>query len=73
MNHCARCGNDWTDKRIHCPKCGLERCWKSEADRIREMSNEELALFLYDLETTFLPIGLHVENTWPARLRREVE
>jgi len=22
MDSCRRCGNEWTDGRAHCPKCG---------------------------------------------------
>ena len=36
-------------------------------------SDEELAELLYETETQYLPIGLHVKNYWLARLRREVE
>ena len=46
---------------------------KTYADRIRSMSDEELAELLYETETQYLPIGLHVENGWPERLKKEVD
>ena len=60
-----------------CKGCfdGSESKWfpKTQADRIRSMSDEELAELLYETETQYLPIGLHVKNYWLARLRQEVE
>ena len=45
---------------------------RTNADRIRSMSDEELAELLYETETQYLPIGLHVENGWPEWLKQEV-
>lgn len=45
---------------------------RTNADRIRSMSDEELAELLYETETQYLPIGLHVENDWLAWLKQEV-
>lgn len=43
------------------------------ADRIRAMSDEELADFLYETETQYIPINLSVENDWLDWLKQEVE
>ena len=45
----------------------------TNADRIRAMSDEELADFLYETETQYIPIDLLVENNWLEWLESEVE
>ena len=42
-------------------------------DRIRAMPDEELADFLYEVETQYIPINLSVENDWLDWLKQEVE
>ena len=46
---------------------------KTNADRIRSMSDEELADFLYETETQYIPIDLSVENNWLDWLKQEVD
>ena len=45
----------------------------TNADRIRAMSDEELADFLYETEVQYIPIDLSVENNWLDWLKQEVE
>lgn len=45
----------------------------TNADRIRAMSDEELAELLYETETQYIPINLSVENDWLDWLKQEVE
>lgn len=68
MNECLRCGNRWTDKRLHCPKCGLEREVVTNADRIRKMSDDELAK-LFSEKTSMR----HMSSIWLDWLKQEVE
>lgn len=71
MNECLRCGNRWTDKRLHCPKCGLEKEVITNADRIRAMSDEELTEFLKHWNwDNYIVMGKSVVNDW---LKQEVE
>ena len=56
-----------------CHACGQTSLRQTYADRIRSMSDEELAELLYETETQYLPIGLHVENGWPECLKKEVD
>ena len=46
---------------------------RTNADLIRAMSDEELADFLYETETQYIPINLSVENDWLDWLKQEVE
>ena len=45
----------------------------TNADRIRAMSDEELADFLYETETQYIPIDLSVENNWLDWLKQEAK
>ena len=75
---CKFCGYTVSYEIYKCPICGdidfeVEEAKSTYADRIRSMSDEELAELLYETETQYLPIGLHVMNIWPERLKQEVD
>lgn len=67
---CSKCLDAESDDYIGYEKKSKK---KTYADRIRSMSDEELAELLYETETQYLPIGLHVENGWPECLKKEVD
>lgn len=71
---CIHNNNDqcWRDGGMVC-EWQIKRKIMNNADRIRSMSDEELAGLLYETETQYLPIGLHVENDWLDWLKQEVE
>ena len=46
---------------------------KTNADRIRAMSDEELADLLCETETQYASIDLNIENTWLDWLKQEVD
>ena len=54
---CKKCNklvNDWCEKVIDSPDPDMQRdcqyfCEKTNADRIRSMSDEELAMYLYEI------------------------
>jgi hypothetical protein len=64
--YCDDCGTEYPIKDMSKPK-------QTYADRIRSMSDEELAGLLYETETQGLPFGLHVENDWLDWLKQEVD
>lgn len=61
--------NNWPFKRIEKPKPPKQ----TTADRIRAMSDEEFAKFLYETETQYAPCDLGIEDTWLEWLQQEVE
>ena len=82
--NCRHCGKQLGYMMIrgrefyYCDDCGTEYPIKdmskkkqTNADRIRAMSDEELADFLYETETQYIPIDLLVENNWLEWLKQE--
>ena len=65
---CVGCSEIWYGEENN----RFKKTPQTNADRIRAMSDEELAELLYETETQYLPIGLHVENGWPEWLKKEV-
>ena len=59
---CKKCNNlvnDWCEKVIDSPDQDMQRdcqyfCEKTNADKIREMSDEELAKYLYQMQKNIL-------------------
>ena len=77
---CKVCGSDKTSPTMiggskfkWCNACGQMDMMQTNADRIRTMSDDELADFLYETETQYIPIDLKVENDWLDWLKQEVE
>lgn len=56
---CNNLANDWCEKVIDSPDQDMQRdcqyfCEKTNADKIREMSDEELAKYLYQMQKNIL-------------------
>lgn len=69
---CKSCGNS---RNLICSYCEENDRYRktTNADRIREMSDNELAGFLYETETQYAPCDLGIEDTWLEWLQQEVE
>ena len=77
---CKICGSPKTSitmiggsKFKWCHACGETSLIQTNADRIRAMSDEELADLLCETETQYASIDLNIENTWLDWLKQEVE
>lgn len=70
---CSKCLDAESDDYIGYESRVGSKTPQTNADRIRSMGDEELADLLYETETQYLPIDMHVENDWLDWLKQEVE